>query len=78
MSTFTVHVRVKKIGKQKKEHLEPVPYILDARPDTRRDLIAGFVEQGVKAYHERRDENQGSSDFITNPIRGRVVCERSL
>lgn len=58
MSTFTVHVRVKKMGKQKKEHLEPAPYVLDARPNTLRDLIVGLVEQGVKAYNERRDVGQ--------------------
>lgn len=58
MASFTVYVRVKKMGKQKKESLEPIPYVLASRPDTLRDLIIGFVELGVREYNERRDTGQ--------------------
>lgn len=58
MASFTVYAKVKKMGKQKKESLEPVPYVLDTKPDTLRQLITGLVERGVSEYNERRDAGQ--------------------
>lgn len=56
--SYTVYARMKKLGKQKKEALEPVPFLLEKKPETVRELITGLVRLGVKQYNERKDEGQ--------------------
>ncbi len=56
--TFTVYARMKKVGKQKKESLEAVPFELEKRPDTVRELLTELVRLEVKKYNERKDEGQ--------------------
>lgn len=56
--SFTVYVRMKKLGKQKGGDLQPVPFTLEKRPDTLRELLAGLTELGVRAYNARKDEGQ--------------------
>ncbi|MEY8337584.1 hypothetical protein AALB16_06065 [Lachnospiraceae bacterium 62-35] len=55
---FTIYARMKKVGKQKKESLTPVPFVLAKKPDTVRELLTSLVELGVREYNERRDEGQ--------------------
>ncbi len=55
---FTVYVRMKKLGKQKSGDLEPVPFLLEERPKTIRELLTGLTELLVRAYNERKDEGQ--------------------
>lgn len=55
---FTVYARMKKLGKQKKEALKPVPFLLEEKPDLVKDLITGFVRLGVREYNEKKDEGQ--------------------
>lgn len=56
--SFTIYVRVKKAGRQKKESLVPAPYELPGRPDTVRELLMALTELSVKEYNERKDEGQ--------------------
>lgn len=55
---FTIYARMKRAGKQKKEELVPVPFELEARPDTVRELLTVLVQRSVREYNERRDEGQ--------------------
>lgn len=56
--SFTIYVTMKKLGKQKKELLKPVPFSLNTQPHTLRELICSLVELGVEDYNARRDEGQ--------------------
>lgn len=52
---------MKKVGKQKKEELEPVPFELEKKPDTVKDLITALVEMGVRDYNERKERVRSSN-----------------
>ena len=56
--SFTVYVKMKKLGRQNRTTLAPVPFLLDKKPDTLQELLIGLTELGVKDYNERREENQ--------------------
>lgn len=56
--SFTVYVKMKKLGRQDRTKLAPVPFLLDKKPDTLQELLIGLTELGVKDYNERREENQ--------------------
>lgn len=56
--SFTIYVRMKKIGKQKHAALQPIPFILDKKPDTVRELLVSLTKLGVRLYNERKDEGQ--------------------
>ena len=56
--SYTIQVRMKKLGKQRANSLAPVPFILEARPQTTRDLITALTALGVKDYNARKDEGQ--------------------
>lgn len=55
---FTIYARMKRAGKQKKEELVPVPFELERRPETVRELVVLLVRQSVREYNERKDEGQ--------------------
>lgn len=55
---FTIQVRMKKPGKQKSADLHPVPFELDQKPETVRDLLTGLTALGVRQYNARRDVGQ--------------------
>lgn len=56
--SFTIYVRMKKLGKQKSADLQPVPFVLDEKPQTVRGLLVGLTKLGVRQYNERKDEGQ--------------------
>ncbi len=56
--SYTIQVRMKKLGKQRANSLAPVPFILESRPQTTRDLITALTALGVKDYNARKDEGQ--------------------
>lgn len=56
--SFTVYVRMKKIGKQKNADLAPVPFALEAKPQTVNELLILLTKLGVKQYNARKDEGQ--------------------
>lgn len=56
--SFTIYVRMKKLGKQKGADLQPMPFELDTKPQTVRELLIGLTRLGVKQYNERKDEGQ--------------------
>lgn len=56
--SFTIYVKMKKVGKQKKEDLRPVPFDLERRPETVRELLELLTRLGVQAYDARKDEGQ--------------------
>ncbi|WP_342984391.1 hypothetical protein [[Clostridium] symbiosum] len=55
---FTIYAKMKRVGKQKKEDLLPVPFELEKRPDTVRELVTALVRLSVSEYNERKDEGQ--------------------
>lgn len=55
---YTIYVRMKKLGKQKNADLQPVPFILDEKPDSVRELLTALTKLGVKQYNARKDEGQ--------------------
>ena len=56
--SYTIQVRMKKLGKQRANSLVPVPFVLESRPQTTRDLITALTALGVKDYNARKDEGQ--------------------
>ncbi len=55
---FTIQVRMKKLGKQKSQDLQPVPFELAQKPETVRELLISLTALGVKDYNTRKDEGQ--------------------
>lgn len=56
--SFTIYARMKKLGKQKKADIVPVPFVLEKRPECVRDLLTDLVVLGVRDYNARRDAGQ--------------------
>lgn len=56
--SYTIYVRMKKLGKQKSADLQPVPFELDEKPQSVRDLLVSLTKLGVRQYNERKDEGQ--------------------
>lgn len=56
--SFTILVRMKKLGKQREADLQPVPFQLDEKPETVRELLAGLTALGVRQYNARKDTGQ--------------------
>ncbi len=54
----TIYVRMKKLGKQKNTDLRTVPFELDQKPGTLRELLIGLTALGVRQYNARKDEGQ--------------------
>lgn len=69
---FTIYARMKRAGKQKREELIPVPYELEARPDTVRELLVLLVQQSVREYNGRRDEGQVLKYLTKEEITGQA------
>lgn len=88
--SFTIYVRMKKLGKQKEADLQPVPYVLDKKPDSVRELLTALTILGVKQYNARKDEGkilawltkeeiaeQASRGKITSGLRGGADASES-
>lgn len=56
--SYTIHVRMKKPGKQKKQAPESVPFTLESKPQTVRELLISLTSLGVRQYNARKDEGQ--------------------
>ena len=56
--SFTIQVRMKKLGKQRPNTLAPVPFVLEEKPGTVRELISALVSLGVDDYNARKDQGQ--------------------
>lgn len=75
--SFTVYVRMKKLGRQKKTELAPVPFLLDEKPDTLKELLISLTERGVMDYNARKEDNRIlpflTKEEITNQaVQGKV------
>lgn len=66
--SFTIYARMKKIGKQKNEDLVPVPFTLDVKPQTVRELLISLTKLGVRQYNAREDTGQILSYLTENEI----------
>lgn len=62
--SFTIYVRMKKLGKQKSGGIKTVSFQLNEKPETVRELLAGLTELLVREYNERKEEGQMLS-FLT-------------
>lgn len=56
--SYTIYARMKKIGKQKSADIQPIPFELDARPESVRELLSGLTRLGVRQYNARKDEGR--------------------
>lgn len=56
--SFTVHIKMKKLGKQNRVDIAPVVFELDEKPQTVRELLVNLTKLGVRQYNERKDEGQ--------------------
>lgn len=48
--SYTIYIRIKKS--------QPVPFELDEKPQTVRELLVSLTRIGVRQYNERKDEGQ--------------------
>lgn len=71
--SFTVYVQMKKIGRQKRTEIKPVPYELDERPRTVRELLIGLTKQGVHQYNTHRDDGQILAYLTQDEIEAQAV-----
>lgn len=71
--SFTIYVRMKKLGKQKNADLQPVPFVLDEKPKTVRDLLVSLTKLGVRQYNERKDEGQILAYLTKEEIAGQAA-----
>ena len=55
---FTIYVRMKKLGKQRKEALAPTAFVLEKQPDTVRELLTALVTLGVRDYNARKEAGE--------------------
>ncbi len=62
--SFTVYVRMKKLGKQTAKDLAPVPFVLKQQPKTLRELLTQLTELLVNEYNQRKEQGQLLS-FLT-------------
>lgn len=56
--SFTIYVRMKKLGKQKNADLAPVAFALESKPQTVSELLILLTKLGVKLYNAREDAGQ--------------------
>lgn len=71
--SFTVYVRMKKLGKQKSTDLQSVPFVLEERPATLRELLIALTKLGVQQYNTRKDEGQILSFLTKDEIAAQAV-----
>lgn len=69
---FTIYARMKRAGKQKKEELIPVPFELEARPETVGELLTALVRLSVREYNGRKDEGQVLKFLTKEEIAGQA------
>ncbi|MDE7324113.1 MAG: hypothetical protein K2N73_15650 [Lachnospiraceae bacterium] len=75
--SFTIHVKMKKIGRQKHAGIAPVPFDLDEKPQTVRQLLDELTRLGVRQYNERRDDGRilaylTRDEIAAQAVRGKV------
>lgn len=71
--SFTIYVRMKKLGKQKSADLQPVPFVLDGKPRTVRELLVSLTRLGVRQYNERKDEGKILAYLTREEIAGQAA-----
>ena len=76
--SFTVYVRMKKLGKQKSADLQPVPFVLEEKPETLRELLTALTKLGVRQYNARKDEGQilawlTKEEIAAQAVRGKIA-----
>lgn len=76
--SFIIYARMKKIGKQKNELLVPVPFTLDSKPQTVRELLISLTKLGVKLYNAREDAGQiltylTKEEIMAQAARGKIT-----
>lgn len=76
--SFTIYVKMKKPGRRMSKDLPPVPFVLETRPGTVRELLLDLTELGVKDYNERKDEGQllpflTREEISSQALRGKVA-----
>ena len=86
--SFTIYARMKKPGRRMSKDLPPVPFVLDERPKTVRELLLrqnllqyrqmgrpplGLTELGVRDYNARKDEGQLLPFLTREEIAGQAV-----
>lgn len=71
---FIIYARMKRVGKQRQAELPPVPFELERRPDTVRELLVSLVQLLVLEYNGRREEGQILKCLTKEEIAGQVTA----
>lgn len=72
--SYTIYVRMKKLGKQKKGDLVVRPFVLEQKPETVRELLTDLTELLVREYNARKDEGQMLAYLTKEEIRDQAQC----
>lgn len=77
---FTIYARMKKLGRQSRADMQTVPFELDEKPQTVRELLIGLTKLGVRQYNVRRDEGQilaylTQDEIAAQAARGKISSE---
>ncbi len=78
--SYTIYVRMKKLGKQKSSDLQTVPCVLDEKPQTVRELLTALTILGVRQYNARKDDGKilaylTKEDIAEQASRGKVISD---
>lgn len=76
--SYTIQVRMKKLGKQRADALTPVLFTLDDKPDTVRELLTALVRIGVRDYNARKEAGEilpylTKEDIANQSERGKIA-----
>lgn len=56
--SYTIYAQRKRLGKQKKAEIHPVPIEIEKRPKTVRELLIFLVRAEVQRYQERKEQGE--------------------
>ncbi len=78
--SYTIYVRMKKLGKQKSSDLQTVPCVLDEKPQTVQELLTALTILGVRQYNARKDDGKilaylTKEDIAEQASRGKVISD---
>lgn len=78
--SYTIYVRMKKLGKQKSSDLQTVPCVLDEKPQTVQELLTALTILGVRQYNARKDDGKilaylTKEDIAEQASRGKIISD---
>lgn len=71
--SFTIYVRIKKLGKRRGTAFQPQSFVFDQRPLTLRELLIGLTEISVRQYNERKDKGEMLAYLTREEMEGQAA-----